>query len=174
MRVLMTAAATALSMGLFAAPAFADSNQSYGYRNGNAYGQTPQSQPYQPGYGNGSAYDDEDADYDNGYRGRGNRGYRGRDDDDRTYDRGEGQFQSWERGWGRDGGHGYHDRRGRVLGHWQLVRRIERQGYYDVRRLRPSRHGFGWRAFARYRIDGHRAMLRINPFTGRVIAARHL
>ena len=91
----------------------------------------------------------------------------GRDD----FGRSEQRLDRWERGW-RDGG--YRDRNygdHRVLSQWQLVRRLERQGYYGVRGLRPSRHGFGWRAFA-YTGRGRPVMIRVNPYTGRVLDVR--
>jgi hypothetical protein len=193
MRVLTTAVAATLTMGLLglATPAFADSNSGHGNRNGGgAYGQgqptqsqppqgqPPQGQPYggAPGYQGGQGNNDDDyyddRDDDRGH-GRGSRGH-DRRDDDRAYDRNERDFQGWEQSWRRPGdgwGHHGHDR---TLTYRQIVRRIERQGYYDVRRLQPSRHGFGWRAFARFRLDGRIAMLRIDPYSGRVIAARRV
>ena len=156
MRNTMIAAATALVLTLgIAAPSFADDN-SYGNRNpGGSYGQNQQ-------------HDNDDYDRD-GRRG-GNGAWR-RDRDDRNFDRSEGNFDRWERGWRHDNRQDY--RHHGTLSHWQLVRRLERQGYYGVRGLRPARWGFGWRAFA-YTGRGRPVMLRINPYTGRVLEARTL
>lgn len=177
MRVHLTAAAAALTLGLIglAVPASADAGPN-GYKNNKGpygQGQPYQSQPYQaqPYQGGGQPYDDgeygdeNDGAYNGGYRG-GRGGY-----DDRGFDNAERNFQSWEQNW-NDNRHGFHGKH--VMSKWKLIRRIERQGYYDVRRLQPSRHGFGWRAFARMRFTGRPVMLRINPFNGQVIAARPL
>jgi hypothetical protein len=156
MRNLVTAAAAALALTLgAAAPAFADHNdngngpnQGYG-NNGPAYGQ-----PYEDdGRGRGPNY--------GGPRGGGEHNFRGD----------EGRFDRWERGWRQDGfGDWRHQRQ---LNYWQLVRRIEFQGYYGVRGLRPARWGFGWRAFA-YTGRGRPVMIRVNPYNGRVLDVRRL
>jgi hypothetical protein len=76
---------------------------------------------------------------------------------------------AWERGWSpirvevRFGNHG--------LTSWQLTRRLEAQGYYRVHDLTPARFG-SWRATAMYR--GHRVIVRVDQFSGRVLAARYI
>jgi len=153
MRKLVTLAATALTLGTlaFAAPAFADGNgpNRYGYN---------QAAPYQ----NQNDYNDDR------YNGRNDRDH----DFDRRDDRRDGNFDRWERGWGPAfGGQtlGFHQ----PLNYWQITHRLERQGYYGVRGLRPSRFGFGWRAFA-FVGRGQPVMLRINPYTGRVLDVRYI
>lgn len=187
MRKLMTTVATAVTLGVmgFAAPAFADSPAPLpGY-----------SQPYK-GPANpyaGPKFEDrqfEDRQFDGrndrrfedqGFEDRGfnDRGFRGRDRFDRDgnfaitfdfgrYDRG---FDRWERGWG----HGGYDqfRFQQPLNYWRLNRRLEAQGFYGVRGLRPARWGFGYRAFA-FNYRGQPVMLRINPYTGRVLDVRYI
>jgi hypothetical protein len=159
MRNLVTAAAAALALTLSAAaPALAD----HGNNNNGPYnGQTP-------GYGQAPGYGqpyDEDGRYGNP------RGPRHGQGDRFDFDRHEGGFDRWERGWDR---HGFRDHyRHKPLNHWQLIRRIEWQGYYGVRGLRPTRYGFGWRAFA-YTGRGRPVMIRVNPYTGRVMAVRQI
>lgn len=144
MRKLVTIAATTLALSTLglAAPAFADHN----------------------GNSQGNQYDND----------RGNRAEHGRGhDNDRSFDFGrhEGNFDRWERGWGR---HGFSDSRHHgPLSYWRIVRRLEAQGYYGVRGLRQSRHGFGWRAFA-FTGRGRPVMLHINPYTGRVLNVRYV
>jgi hypothetical protein len=154
MRNTMIAAATALALTLgFAAPSFADDN-GYGNRNpGGSYGQNQQH---------------DDNDYDRGDR-RGNNGTWQRDRDGRSFDRHERRFDQWERGWRNDFGQNF--RHHRPLSYRQLVHRLERQGYYGVRNLRKSRRNGAWRAFA-YTSRGRPVMLRINPYTGRVLDVR--
>ena len=152
MRKIATAIAAAATLGLmaFTAPAFADDN---GYRGNNQY--------------NNNQHND-----DSGYQDRGDWNNRGRDVD-RRFDSGrhERGFDRWERGWGHDGFGDY--RNHGKLSYWRLIRRIEAQGYYRVRGLRQSRHGWGLRAFA-FSYRGQPVMLRINPYTGRVMNVRHL
>lgn len=146
MRKFVTAAATALSLGVlaFASPASAD--QSYGKQGGYAS---------QEHYG-----------YQSGRGGYGNHGER-----DQDWGRHERGFDRWERGWGRgDRDYGQHER---GLSHWQIVRRLERQGFYGVRGLREARWGWGLRAFAHDR-RGRPVMLRVNPYNGRVIDLRYV
>ena len=152
MRKLVTIAATALTLSAlsFATPAFAGNGAPGGSN----------------GYGQSDHYDGD----------RGDRGGRGGDHDrgrdhDRGVDRHEGNFDRWSHGGGEQ--HHDHPRHQRPLSYWQLTRRLERQGYYGVRGLRPSRHGFGWRAFA-YTGRGHAVMLRINPYSGRVLNVRYV
>jgi hypothetical protein len=159
MRKLLTTAAAALmlsTMGL-AAPALADHDDGRGYRGGNNdQGYQQQGQP--PG-----DRGFRDRDYGDDGRGYGRRGERF------DFDRHERRFDDWERGWRRDGYH-QHGRHG-ALPYRILLRRLAQQGYYGVRGLRPSRFGFGWRAFA-FTGRGHVVMLRINPYTGRVLDVR--
>lgn len=156
MRNTMIAAATALALSVgFAAPSFADDNN---YGNRNPSGSYAQNQQY------------DDDDYDRGDR-RGDNGTWRRDRDDRNFDRHERRFDQWERGWRDDFGPQYG--RHKPLSYRQLVRRLEFQGYYGVRNLRKSHWGGAWRAFA-YSGRGRPVMLRINPYTGRVLAARPL
>lgn len=155
MHKFVTSAATALTLSLlgFANPAmadhFGDNNQQRGqYENGgegSGYGQ-------QPGYG------------------RQNDGYRGRDGR-QNFDRYEGNSDRWERGWGRGRNENSHN--DRPMPYWRLVRRLEQQGYYGVRGLRESRHGFGLRAFA-FNYRGMPVMLRVNPYSGRVLDVRYV
>ncbi len=80
-------------------------------------------------------------------------------------------FDQWERGWGRsDRGYGHHEG---LLSRWQIVRRLERQGFFDVRGLRDARWGWGLRAYA-YDRRGRPVMLRVNPYNGRVIDLRYV
>jgi hypothetical protein len=170
MRNLVTAAAAALAMTLsLAAPALADHGTNNGPNNGQpGYGQPGYGQPGygQPGYGQPSG--DEDRGYGRG--GPRGPGY-GRGDERFDFDRHDRGFDRWERGWDR---HGFRDHyRHRPLSHWQIIRRLEVQGYYGVRGLRPTRYGFGWRAFA-FVGRGHPVMIRVNPYTGRVIDVRRI
>lgn len=158
MRNTMIAAATALALTLgFAAPSFAD-DRGYGNKNpGGSFSLDHQ-------------HDDNDDDYDRGNR-RGDNGNWRNDRDDRGFDRHERRFDQWERGWRNDFGHDF--RHHRPLSYRQLIRRLEHQGYYGVRNLRQSRWGRAWRAFA-YTGRGRPVMLRINPYTGRVLDVRYL
>lgn len=84
------------------------------------------------------------------------------------HDRG---FDQWERGWGRaDRGYGQHER---TMSHRQIIRRLERQGFFGVRGLREARWGWGLRAFAEDR-RGRPVMLRVNPYSGRVMDVRYV
>lgn len=154
MHKLATAIAAAATLGLmaFSAPAIADHN---GHRGNNQYD-------------NSNQYNDDDSDY----QGRDRTNDRGRNFDRRfDFGRHEGGFDRWERGWGNDGFGEF--RHHRQLSHWRIVRRLEAQGYYNVRGLRQSHFGWGLRAFAvNYR--GQPVMLRINPYTGRVMNVRYL
>ncbi len=72
---------------------------------------------------------------------------------------------------------GYYDRgngyaRGMVLSRRDLARRMARQGYYNVHDLRRINGERDWRAVATWR--GRRVVLRLNPQTGRVLAARYI
>ena len=76
---------------------------------------------------------------------------------------------AWERNWTpfridiRFGNH--------TLSRWQIERRLEAQGYYRVHDLTQARFG-SWRAVAMYR--GHRVILRVDQYSGRVLAARYI
>jgi hypothetical protein len=110
-------------------------------------------------YGSGRGFDDHRFDRDKRFDLRFNFGLH------------NGQFDRWERGWGY-GDYGQF-RHGQPLSKWQIVRRLEAQGFYGVRNLQKARNGFGLRAFA-FNRRGAPVMLRINPFTGRVMDARYL
>lgn len=164
MRKFVTAAATVLTLGTLslASPAIADQNSPN-------YGPQGQHQNYGPGHGQ-PGYGQP------GYGQPGHDGRRGDDgyrQGDRNYDwnRQEGNSDRWERGWGRGGWE--NDRKGRQLSHWQLVRRLEAQGYYGARGFRQSPHGWGLRAFA-FNHRGRPVMLRVNPITGRVLDVRRV
>lgn len=155
MRKFVTAAAAALTftaLGL-ASPALADDD--YGYRGAGGY----QERGYE-----GRGHDNRGYDY----RGHDGRGYDGRGYDWNRHERG---FDTWERGWGRDGWR--RDWNGRELSFRKIIRRVEAQGYYDVRGLREARWGWGYRAFAHDR-RGRPVMLRINPYSGRVMDVRYV
>jgi hypothetical protein len=158
MRKLVTIAATALTLsGLaLATPSFAAGNDFGGNGQHGRYQDNDRFDHERGGY-NDRGYDD---------RGRGRGGDRHFD-----FDRHDGNFDRWERGWG-DRGHGEF-RHHRPLSYWQLVRRLEHQGYYGVRGLRKSRWGWGYRAFA-FTGRGRPVMLRINPYSGRVINVRYV
>lgn len=154
MRKLVTAAAVALTVGLGAAsPALADGQygQTFGHNN---HGQQSQS------YGQ---YNDDDQDLDAPYQPsyQDQRAFDGRGDRFRD-DRG-----AWERSWRPWQDHREYSRF-EVLPRWKLIRKLERQGFYDIRDLRPSRFGQGWRAFARTG-RGAFVILRVNPHNGRVL-----
>lgn len=179
MRKLVTTVATAVTLGVMglAGPASADQ----------ASTQAGYNQPYK-GPSNlyaGGKFDDRPFD-DGSFEDQGfdDRGYRGHGYDDRRfnrngnfsitfdfgrYDRG---FDRWERGWGHDGYQNQY-RFHQPLNAWRLVRRLEAQGYYGVRGLRPARWGFGYRAFA-VNHRGMPVMLRIDPYTGRVLNVRYI
>lgn len=59
-----------------------------------------------------------------------------------------------------------------TLSRAMLTRRLEAQGYYHVRDLTPGHFGNGWRAVAAYR--GHEVVVRVDQFTGRVLAAHYV
>jgi len=163
MRNLVTVAATALTLGFMslATPAFADQN-SYGGNGGYNANNQHQNQQYR----------DDRLDNDQSYQGQGNWNARGRNFDRRfDFDRHEGRFDRWERGWNNRGFDQF--RHHQPLSHARLVRRLEAQGYYGVRGLRPSRFGLGWRAFA-FTGRGRPVMLQVNPYTGRVLNARYV
>lgn len=170
MRTLVTAAATAIALTMsLAAPALAD--QYNGPRGaGPGYVPPTQGQPYDNGYGGEGG--EGHGDYGRGGDfGRGGPGYDGGRGGRYDFGRDEGRFDIWERGWDRRGEGEWRDHR--TLNYWQLVRRIEFQGYYGVRGLRPARWGFGWRAFA-YTGRGRPVMIRVNPYNGRVLDVRRL
>jgi len=151
MRKLLTSLVAVAGLGLMAAtaPALADHQD-------NPYAGAPQYQNKQ--YGND--------DYDSRWNNRDRRF-------DRRFDfnRHERNFDVWERGWGNGGYHQF--RHHQQLSYWRLIRRIEAQGYHGVRGLRQSRFGWGYRAFA-FNYRGQPVMLRINPYTGRVLNVRFL
>jgi hypothetical protein len=166
MRKFVTAAATALTLGVLSisTPALADQNSGYtGYHGPQGNYQQHQA----PGYGApghpGWGYDaPRGRDRDDGFR-RGDRQF--------DWNRHEGNFDRWERGWNRGDREFMHH--GRALSPRQLVRRVEAQGFYGVRGLREARWGKGYRAFA-YTFRGRPVMLRINPYNGRVMDVRFI
>ena len=83
-----------------------------------------------------------------------------------------GNFDRWERGWGY-GNYGQQYRYHQQLNSWQMLRRLEAQGYYGVRNLQKARWGFGYRAFG-FNYRGQPVMLRVNPYTGRVLDVRYI
>jgi hypothetical protein len=191
MRKVAATALTALTLSLMgSAAAFADAQPGYGP--GSGYTQPRQEQRYNGPMGpNGPvAPRPHSGGQQGGYHdqwsrdGRFDRDYGGEQGfDDHRFDRDNrfdlrfdfgrhnGNFDRWERGWG------YNDygqfRHGRPLNRWQLVRRLEAQGFYGVRGLKKARFGFGLRAFA-FNHRGMPVMLRVNPFTGRVMDARYI
>jgi hypothetical protein len=166
MRKFVTAAATALTLGVLSisTPALADQNSDFrGYHGPQGNYQQHQA----PGYGApghpGWGYDaPRGRDRDDGFR-RGDRQF--------DWNRHEGNFDRWERGWNRGDREFMHH--GRALSPRQLVRRVEAQGFYGVRGLRDARWGKGYRAFA-YTFRGRPVMLRINPYNGRVMDVRFI
>jgi hypothetical protein len=78
-------------------------------------------------------------------------------------------MNAWERGWSpiridvRFGNH--------QLTRAQILNRLQAQGYNRVYELTPARFG-SWRAVAFYR--GHQVVLRVDQFTGRVLASRYI
>lgn len=159
MRKFATTALTALSISLLGSTvALADSAPQYGYN------QQPSQQ-----WNQGSRDDDRRFD-DRRFDDRRN---------DHRFDRRKfnfqlffGNFDRWERGWGY-GNYQNQYRFQRPLTSWQLQRQLERQGYYNVSHLQKARNGFGYRAFA-FTYRGQPVMLRVNPYTGRVMEARYI
>jgi hypothetical protein len=167
MRKLVTAAAAALTLSTlgFAAPAFADQGDSFRVR-------PIVEQPYRgqvddDRYKGDDRYNDNDRYRDND---RGPRSDRWRDRKF-DFDRHNGRFDAWDRGWRYNDSYG--PRHGQTLNFHRLVRQLERQGYHGVRGLRQARWGWGLRAFA-YNWRGQPVMLRINPYTGRVLDVRYI
>ena len=80
-------------------------------------------------------------------------------------------MSAWERGWSpirEDARFGVRD----IMTRAKLTRRLEQQGYFRVRDLTPGRFGNGWRATAVY--HGQLVVVRLDGFTGRVLAARYI
>ena len=187
MRKLTATALTALTLSLMgSAAALADAPPRQGPQ-GPGYNQPYQGpQNPQPGQGQwnqgprGGQFGDRDFDRDRFEGGRhGDRGFNDhRFDNDRrfnrnfNFDRHFGNFDRWERGWNHGNWHNQH-RFHQPLNHWRLIRQLERQGFYGVRGLRKARFGFGYRAFA-FNYRGQPVMLRVNPFTGRVMDVRYI
>ncbi len=69
-----------------------------------------------------------------------------------------------------DRGNGY--ARDAVLSRFDLARHVAGQGYYNVHDLRRIDGERDWRALATW--HGRRVVLRLNPRTGRVLAARYI
>ena len=172
MRKLVTTVATAVTLGVmgFAAPAFADSPAPQPGHN------QPYKGPVNPNAG--PRYDGGQFDQNRFDQNRFDRNRPGPDRFDRNgkisitfdfgrYDRG---FDRWERGWGNAGFAQF--RFQKPLNTWQLTRRVESQGYYGVR-LRRVRSAYGYGAFA-FNYRGQPVMLRVNPYTGRVLDVRYI
>ena len=163
MRKIVTAAAAAVMLVLgAAAPALADHNDNYPYQQGQGqYQQGPQG-GYSDRYSNGP-YENDDFD-----------GYRGPRDgrfNNFNFNNQNGNFDSWERGWGNRGYDNY--RHQRPMPVRKLIRALAYQGYYGARGFQQAHWGFGYRAFAFDR-SGAPVMLRVNPYNGRVIDVRYV
>lgn len=186
MRKLATAL-TALSITLMGSTAALADAPYQGQRQGPGYNQ-PHTGPQHQGQWNQGSRDpqggfrDEHFDPNERFGERDFRGGRGFDDHrfdgDRRFNRNFnfnlhlGSFDRWERGWG----HGNWQNQYRFqqpMNTWRLVRRLEAQGFYGVRGLQKARFGFGYRAFA-FNYRGQPVMLRVNPYTGRVMDVRYL
>ena len=166
MRKLATTALTALSITLLgSAAALADAP--YQGSQGQSYNQQYNGQQGQWRGGDRNAddrrYDDRRHDDNDRFR-RANRNF--------NFSLHFGNFDRWERGWGY-GTYQNQFRFHRVLSTWQIVRMLERQGYYGVSHLQKARGGFGYRAFA-FNHRGRPVMLRVNPYTGRVMDVRYI
>jgi hypothetical protein len=182
MRKLATTALTALTITLMgSAAALADhapgqGSQGSGYNQPHNGPQNPQGQWNQGPRGGDRNFDDRR--FDNG----GERGFDDRrHDGDRRYNHNNrnfnfqlhfGNFDRWERGWGY-GTYQNQYRFHRTLSTWQIERQLERQGYFGVRHIQRARGGFGYRAFA-FNHRGRPVMLRVNPYTGRVMDVRYI
>jgi hypothetical protein len=64
------------------------------------------------------------------------------------------------------------DRRNDILSRSDLARSMARQGYFNVHDMRRINGERDWRALATW--HGRRVVLRLNPRTGRVLAARYI
>lgn len=186
MRKFAATALTALTLSLMgSAAALADSApyQGPGYNQQYNGPQGPRG-PLPPQGGPQGGYHDDHFDADDrrlGDRGgwRGDRGFDDhRFDNDRRFNRNFnfnlhfGNFDRWERGWGYGNWHNQY-RFQQPMNTWRLIRRLEAQGFYGVRGLQKARFGFGYRAFA-FNYRGQPVMLRVNPFTGRVMDVRYI
>ncbi len=170
MRKLATTALTALAISLMgSAAALADSTpyQGPGYNQQHNGPQGPRGPQLPPQGGPQGGFHDQHFDADDH-----------RFDNDRRFNRNFnfqlhlGNFDRWERGWGY-GNFQNQYRFHRQLNTSQIVRRLEAQGFYGVRGLQKARAGFGYRAFA-FNQRGRPVMLRVNPFTGRVMDVRYI
>ena len=100
------------------------------------------------------------------------------DDNDRHADRddrrGDGDAYANNQPYGGAyGNRGDNDRGwGPGMSRWQLVHRLDRQGYSSARDLRRIRNSNDWRATAWYR--GRHVTVRFNPRNGRVVSARFI
>jgi hypothetical protein len=108
---------------------------------------------------------DGDRRADDGDRGHGDGGWDHNGDNDNHAYRGD----------SRRDGDSYGERRHSgddVMSRWQLIRRMDRQGYRNARDLRPIRNSDDWRAVAMW--HGRAVSVRLDPQNGRVLAARYL
>ena len=160
MRKFVTAAAAALALTLgFAAPALAghnDQNNNYPYQ-----GQPQNQAPY--------ANDDHRYSQNDRFEQRFNdRRYR-----DYNFDRHNGNFDRWERGWNHDRGFDHQYRHAKPMSLRKLTRALAYQGFYRARGFQKARWGHGLRAYAFDR-HGRPVMVRVNPYNGRIIDVRYI
>ena len=101
--------------------------------------------------------DDNDRHTDRGDRHDDNDAYA----NNQPYGQGYGDRHDNDRGWGHE-----------TMSRWQLVRRLDRQGYSSARDLRRIRNSNDWRATAWF--HGRRVTVRLNPRNGRVLSARFI
>lgn len=163
MRKLLMAATMLTTIG-FASVTTALADGYRGHDNGGGYGgNSYDTGDHNGNYSGGDGGEQGSSDQSYGNQRYGDHG--GEQGFDRYDDR---RDRDWERSWRRWDNYRDQDR---ALPAWKLERRIERQGYFNVRNLHPSRFGYGWKAFAQDRY-GRPVVLRINPYSGRVLDVR--
>jgi hypothetical protein len=177
MRKFATTALTALSITLMgSAAALADAPNKNAPYQGPGYNQphTGSQGQWNQGPRSGGYVDERyDERFDDRYDQRFDRRHDRRFDDRRfNFQLHFGNAERWERGWGH-GNWSNQYRFHQPLNHWRLIRQLERQGFYGVRGLQKARWGFGYRAFA-FNFRGQPVILRINPYTGRVMDVRYI
>jgi hypothetical protein len=158
MRKFVTAAATAFALVLgLSAPAFADQSN----------------YPYQ-GPRPGQNYNDQyDGQFGGQYDDRNEQRFNDRRYRDYNFDRHNGNFDRWERGWNHDRRFDQQYRYGKPMSLRKLARALAYQGFYRARGFQQARWGHGWRAYAFDR-NGRPVMVRVNPYNGRVIDVRYI
>jgi hypothetical protein len=67
-----------------------------------------------------------------------------------------------------DNDYGYYHR-GEMLTQWEMVRDIERQGYYGISDLHPNSFSNSWEAIAY--VNGTMVRVTVDPYSGRVLYA---